>query len=229
MTIRLIASLRVGPVIGPGSSMEADLQEKFNMIYISHFPKMRNFAMSLCGNRDDAEDLAQEAFVRAFKGFEKCDNPDRLDNWLMRIVYRTFIDSRRAAHRRPRIQDGESKLEEEVADGNSKSPELILMEHQIDKDILEAIQLLDHTSQKMIYLVYIEERSPIEICESFGLNTQALRSRLFRLCNRLRRELESKFATTIEANSEPIRSDSFRRLRAPLRGVRKQSSMVAMC
>ena len=64
-------------------------------------PRLRRFAYSLCGDRDQADDLVQSACAKALGRLEQYRAGTRLDSWLFRIVQTTFIDEMRQRTRRP--------------------------------------------------------------------------------------------------------------------------------
>ncbi len=169
--------------------MKTSLEKEFERIYASHYGKMRNYAHHLCGSREDAEDITQDAFMRAYRALPNCDNLDKLDKWLTRIVFRTFVDFTRAQKRKPLVWNIESPLAEELADDGCTNPEQQTMQNSIDGRIMRAIQRLDQTSREMMVHAYVQDWSTSDIGQKFHLDTQAVRARLIRSCGRIRREL----------------------------------------
>lgn len=67
------------------------------------FTRLRRFALSLTGNRTDADDLVQDAVERALLHLDQWQRGTRLDSWMFRIAQNLFIDARRTAKRRRRV------------------------------------------------------------------------------------------------------------------------------
>ena len=63
-------------------------------------PRLRRFAYTLCGNRDDGDDLVQTACVKALRRMHQFQQGTRLDSWMFRIVQNTHLDSLRMTRRR---------------------------------------------------------------------------------------------------------------------------------
>src|SRR4051812_48960286 len=92
--------------------MEINKDLYFENMYRESYRKIFNFAKRLCGNYDQAEDLTQEAFMRAYSAIDTHHSGGKVDNWLMRIVYNLFLDSRRRASRRVK-EVNETRLDDE--------------------------------------------------------------------------------------------------------------------
>src|SRR5882724_2441915 len=63
-------------------------------------PRLRRFALSVTGNRADADDLVQDTLERALRHLDQWEPGTRLDSWMFRIAQNLFIDTRRAAARK---------------------------------------------------------------------------------------------------------------------------------
>ena len=73
----------------------------FEELVLRHQTRIYRVAYRLTGNHDDAEDLAQEAIIEAFRAFDRYQPGTYFDRWLSRIMSRTFIDIVRRRNRRP--------------------------------------------------------------------------------------------------------------------------------
>src|SRR5437588_10445078 len=92
-----------------------------------------NMAYRITGNRDDAEDLTQEAYLRAYRSFDKYNRALPFENWFFRILSNLFVDGLRRKPKQPPISldqplgdAGESDYVLEVADAESDPEEQIL-------------------------------------------------------------------------------------------------------
>lgn len=152
-----------------------------------HQDTYRRYATRVLGNSDDADDVLQLAFVRAFRSLRQCRNPARFGGWFFQIVInecRTF--TARRARRERRIVRDEAALDaaESWNEGNEGG----------GKDELEVIQQaldrLDVDQREAFVLKHVEELSYDEMAELTGAGVSALKMRVKRACERLRELLE---------------------------------------
>ena len=161
-------------------------------MYKELFPKMRNFAARLCRNKDEAEDVTQDAFLKAYKSFGTCDDSRQVDNWLMRIVYNTYLDRKRMKSRR--IQECGNSLGipdstiDDFADAND-SPEEIVLSSIASPELLSALATLDSDSRELMRQIFVEQRDQKDLSEEYGIRIGTLRSRIHRITLKLRNEL----------------------------------------
>ncbi len=189
--------------------MTQSKNQEFERMYRELFPKMANFAARLCRNKDEAEDVTQEAFLKAYRSFEISDDARRIDNWLMKIVYNTFLDRKRMKSRR--IQEmneammGVDSSIDDVADSR-KNPEEIVLGEAISPALLSALATLDADSRELIRQIYVERRDQHELSKEYGIRVGTLRSRIHRITLKLRHELTK--------NSQSMTSRSMKALSA---------------
>src|ERR1700684_4223649 len=82
-------------------------QARFTDLSMEHMPALYSAALRMTRNPSDAEDLVQETYLRAYRGFGGFTEGTNLRAWLYRILTNTYINSYRAAKRRPEIADVE--------------------------------------------------------------------------------------------------------------------------
>jgi RNA polymerase sigma-70 factor, ECF subfamily len=141
------------------------------------------FAVRMLGNREDAEDVLQLAFVRAFRALHRCEDPERFAAWLYQIVVnecRTYL-SRRTRRERRFLPDAEA------ADPATDHPWAALGEQD---EILQAVAQLSIEQREAFLLKHVEELSYEEMNELTGVGESALKMRVKRACERLRELLE---------------------------------------
>jgi len=145
-----------------------------------HSARVYRLAYRLTGNRQDAEDLTQEVFVRVFRSLSSY-TPGTFEGWLHRITTNLFLDS---ARRRQRIRfDG---LPDDVEDrwaGREPGPELAWEHQNLDRDVLAALDTLPPDFRAAVVLCDIEGQS----YEDVKLGT--VRSRIHRGRAQLREAL----------------------------------------
>jgi RNA polymerase sigma-70 factor (ECF subfamily) len=161
------------------------LNERFQAEALPLLPGMYSAAFRLTRNAADAEDLLQETFLRAFRGFHQFEEGTNLKAWLYRILTNTFINSYRKKQREPQtISEDEvedwylySKMTEE---GLEPSAEATVLESLPDEDVQEALSSLPDQFRIAVLLADVEGFSYKEIAEITGVPIGTVMSRLHR-------------------------------------------------
>jgi len=141
----------------------------------------------MLGNREDAEEALQDAFVRAYRSLGQCAAPERFDGWLFRILANRC---RTKGARRRRYEA--TFVADELALTATPDPaaERTPGEHdQGGEDLARALAHLDSNSREAFLLKYVEELSYEEMASLTGARVSALKMRVKRACERLRRIL----------------------------------------
>jgi len=154
----------------------------FERLMRRHQRQAYHVAYRLTGNHADAEDLAQEAFVRAFRFFDTYRRDLPFEKWLFRIISNLFVDDIR---RRSRIKtksldetmmiDGEAAPAMEIAD-STLSPERLIFHEELDDKIHFALNQLPVEFRQTVILADIEGKSYEEISEALDCNIGTVRS-----------------------------------------------------
>lgn len=145
------------------------------------------FATRMLGSRDDAEDVLQSAFVRAFRALRKCQDPERFGGWLYQIVVnetRSFA-TRRSRRDRWYIRDG-AVVENILDEGNAITDD----DGGFREEIQRALDQLVPEQREAFLLKHVEELSYEDMAEITGVGVSALKMRVKRAGERLRQLLE---------------------------------------
>jgi RNA polymerase sigma factor (sigma-70 family) len=150
----------------------------FSYIVDRHKDKAYNLAFRICGNHEEAEEIAQDSFLKAYRSLQGFKMKSSFATWLYRIVYNTSV-----SHVRTRKQTVLS-LDDFPADstnfiGNSSSEEEGETEYRSSL-INFALQKLTEEERALISLYYYEEMSIEEISEVTGINKPNIKVKLFR-------------------------------------------------
>lgn len=140
-------------------------------------------AYSVLRNRDDAEEVAQEAFVRAYRRFHELRDRDRFRAWLVRICWRLALDRLRADRRRRRREDAAAA---EPAAG--RSVEEVAAGREIEARVLDAVAALPDGLRLVVVLAAIEGHDMAVVGRLLRVPEGTVRSRL----HRARRALAEK-------------------------------------
>jgi len=144
-----------------------------------------NTAYRLSNSHDDASDIAQEAFVRAWNNLKSFRGDSAFSTWLYRIVTNVFLDDRKRKRARPHISlDQELELDESSVtrqyEDPSPGPEAI-MEGEERKEILaKAIASLPEAQRSMVVMYHTQGLAYEEIAEITQLPMGTVKSRLNR-------------------------------------------------
>jgi len=177
-------------------------RREFDELVMRYHKQAYNIAYRMAGNHADAEDLTQEAFIRAFRFFGQYRRELPFDSWLYKIMSNVFIDRLR---RRPKakirsldqpIQTDDGEAQFDVADPGD-GPEAAILSQEMDSRIQAALDTLPEVFRLTVIYADIEGLSYEEIAEATGTNIGTVRSRLHRGRRLLRNKLKG-FSTTLE-------------------------------
>jgi len=156
-----------------------------------------NLAYRMTGNREAAEDLTQEAYLRAYRSFDRYNRSLPFENWLFRILTNLFVDSLR---RRPKQQplsldhaidsaEGDEEYSFEIADYES-DPERIVLRDVMDERLQKALEALPPHFRTAVLLCDVEGMSYEEIARAMNTSVGTVRSRIHRGRRMLRKQME---------------------------------------
>jgi RNA polymerase sigma-70 factor (ECF subfamily) len=172
-------------------------QNTFESDIAEFVPQLYSAALRMTRNPADAEDVLQEALLKAFRGYHTFKAGTNLKAWLYRILTNTFINKYRQAGRRPaEVELGEledlylfKRLGESGTGGASRSAEEDALEQFVDTDIKEAVEALPDTFRLPVLLADVEGFSYKEIAEIMDVPIGTIMSRLHRGRKQLQRAL----------------------------------------
>ncbi len=148
-----------------------------------------NFAHWLTGNRDEAEDLVQETYVKALKGFSSFSLGTNFRAWMYRILRNTFLTSRTGLKVMVSLDDEDNAVAEPVVNDD---PESLLFARADQEEIRRALEQLPVAHREVILLCDVEEMSYKEIAELAGIPIGTVMSRLSRARRTMRSLLRAK-------------------------------------
>jgi RNA polymerase sigma-70 factor (ECF subfamily) len=163
----------IAAVLGGETDAYAELVDRYR-------DRCNRFAVRFLGDRDDADEALQSAFVRAFRGLAGFRDAGRFDSWLFQIVVnecRTFVTRR--AHRAERfVRDDRESRQASVEHSADRTALLAEIQHALDQ--------LEIDQRQAFLLKHVEELTYEEISEITGVGVSALKMRVQRACMRLR-------------------------------------------
>src|SRR5215207_4507876 len=154
---------------------------------MEYAPALYSAALRMTRNPADAEDLVQEAYLRAYRGFEGFAEGTNLRAWLYRILTNTYINSYRAKQRRPEERELDDVEElylyrrlDTLSPATGRSAEDELMDWFTEADVKHAVESLPEQFRLAVLLADIEGFSYREIAEILDIPIGTVMSRLHR-------------------------------------------------
>ena len=165
------------------SSAAADLERRFADFVASHRDRARRVAWRLVGGDEAAaEDVAQEAFVKAYRALGRFREESKLETWFYRILLRQAHNHRRWRAVRERWSGGS---EEDLADPSAPAPS----DPGLRRRIADALGRLTRRQREAFVLVHMEGFTVREAAAYLGKPTGTVKSHLHRALRGLRAEL----------------------------------------
>ena len=153
-----------------------------------HFERLYNFACWLTQDRLEAEDLVQETYAKALKGFSSFQPGTNFRAWIYKILRNTFLTSRTGLKATATVPlDPED--EEEISPSVSETPESILLQRSDGQLLEQAMEQLPVASREVLLLCEVEEMSYQEIAATLAIPIGTVMSRLSRARKALRDDL----------------------------------------
>jgi RNA polymerase sigma-70 factor, ECF subfamily len=146
----------------------------------------------MLGSGSDAEDIAQQVFVRVWKNAKRYEPRAKFTTWLLKITRNLVFNELRRRSRHPQVPlQGESEEEERpLKDEQAVAPDTSLLERELQQAVDAAIANLPETQRMAVILRRYEELSYEEIAEALDQSVSAVKSLLFRARTELRQSLQ---------------------------------------
>ena len=163
----------------------AERQARFEREALPFVDQLYSAGMRMTRNPQDAEDLVQETYAKAFAAFHQYTPGTNLKAWLYRILTNTYINTYRKKQRQPQqisdeLDDWQIVAAEAHTSSGLKSAEMEALEHLPDSDVKEALQELPDDFRYAVYLADVEGFPYKEIAEIMDTPMGTVMSRLHR-------------------------------------------------
>lgn len=162
---------------------------------LPHLDAVYRFALRLAGSADEAEDLVQETFLRAYRAWDQFEQGTRAKSWLFTICRNVFLRRRERAQRHEEIvsekadRSGPNPVNPVWVSASGSDPEGRFFDSIVDDKIIEAIEALPEEYRTAVVLSDVEGLPYAEIAELIDVPVGTVKSRLFRGRRRLQEQL----------------------------------------
>lgn len=164
-------------------------QEAFGQLIDRHASAIVNLAYRMVGNQAEAEDLAQEAFLAAFKALPTFRADAKFSTWLYRIVANKCKDWLRVKRPGQGLHDVDTDEHLDLHIAEERTPEVLLSRQQVVQELEQAIQRLPPLYREAFVMKHIEGLSYEEMEEILGISGDTLKMRVYKGRVQLSREL----------------------------------------
>src|SRR5438552_5232242 len=166
------------------ADVDREIEQEFEARLVESSTLAFRVAYGVVRNRQDAEDVAQEAFVRAHRSFHQLRNREKFRAWLVRMTWRLAIDRLRSDRRREarelaQLHSSPEHSTEEAVDARRRSAEL-----------WRAIDALPEKLRIVTILASIEGHDLVEVAALLSLPVGTIKSRLFLARRKLKEQLQ---------------------------------------
>jgi RNA polymerase sigma-70 factor (ECF subfamily) len=181
----------------PGSavSRDASLEREFEQRLADCPTLAYRVALGVLRNTAEAEDVAQEAMLRAYRNFHRLRDRERFRAWLVRTAWRLALDRIRAAGRRERRET--AAMSADVRNQRGTSAEDVAAAREFERHVAQAMDELPERFRLVMVLAAIEGYNTREVANLTGLPEGTVKSRLFLARKKLAESLKWLVKSTL--------------------------------
>jgi RNA polymerase sigma-70 factor, ECF subfamily len=188
------------PSIPDGALVRATIQgdrRAFDALVRRHQRLATQVAFRLVGNSDDADEIAQEAFCRAFTKLKSLSQPQRFAGWLVRIVSNQALNFRRGRALRqtfrlsdPAGADDSERPDLSLPDKQAQEPDEVMAGRELAQRVSQVLANLPEKQRLSLVLFSMEKVPQKEVAEMLEISVQAVKWHVFAARRKLKQELK---------------------------------------
>jgi RNA polymerase sigma-70 factor, ECF subfamily len=172
-------------VLAGETALYQELMRRYNQ-------RLYRLIRSVTHDEAEAEDVLQEAWVRAYEHLGQFEGRASFATWVTRIAYYEALARARKAKRWTPIENETGEIMADVKGSGDETPEAQAMRSEVGRMLEDAVQALPETYRTVFVLREIEQMSTGDTAECLGLSEEAVKTRLHRSRALLRRELTAR-------------------------------------
>lgn len=180
------------------SAILAGDSREFTVLVDTYKNVVFTVALRMVKNREEAEEVAQDTFIKVYKSLGKFKGDSKLSTWIYRIAYNTCLDRLKKSERRRKDVAIDELEGFEIKDIDNALEKLVQSEKQ--EMIKACIAKLSPKDAALLTLFYLEEKNLNELGEIIKMNQNAVKVGLFRARGRLAKVLKKQLEPEIIAN-----------------------------
>ena len=180
------------------AQVRAGNYDAFGVLVERHSRNLFRLAFRMTGNEQDAEDIVQETFMKAYRQLAKFDRRASFSTWLYRIAANGSLDLIRSRNRRQEQQEPAMEEGQELASSVSAgdpTPERLAFSVELKNLLAPALEQLSPMERAAFVLRHYEGLSTEDIGQALGVQAGAAKHSVFRAVQKLRRALEPLVST----------------------------------
>jgi RNA polymerase sigma-70 factor (ECF subfamily) len=176
-------------------------RDAFRVLVERHSRSLFRVAFRMTGNENDAEEVVQETFLRAYRNLSRFEQRANFGTWLYRIAINCAHDLRRVRQkhderREPEREDEEGMERMDTLPSGDPGPDRVVFSREVQRRVAAAMEGLGQLERAAFVLRHFEGYSIEEIGRTLGLRESATKNSIFRAVQKLRRALEPVVSTT---------------------------------
>ena len=167
--------------------------DAFRDLIEPHQASVFRIALSVLGNREEAEEATQDTFVRVYRGLHSFRGDAAFRGWVCRVAVNTCYNASRRARRRRAVEKAmDPWILPETGSGDKASPESETADREIGRKLRELIRKLPEKLHEVVVLSYLRDLSHDEIADALGIPRGTVKSRLHLARERLARDIRRR-------------------------------------
>lgn len=167
--------------------------EAFRQLVERHSRNVYRLAYRMTGNCRDAEDIVQEAFLKAYRQLDRFESRASFGTWVHRIAMNCSVDLLRSRPKREQTEDDDTLEHLAPGEGGAQhtmSPERLMASVEMSDRVNDALARLSALERAAFVLRHVEGQSILEISQALGIRDNAAKHCIFRAVRKMRLALE---------------------------------------
>src|SRR5262245_47030853 len=164
-------------------------RDGFRLLVERHSRALFRLAHRMTGNEHDAEDVVQEAFLRAYKRLDQFEDRSQVGSWLFRIAANCAYDLLRARQRRARHVEPDGERGADARPADDAGPDRLAAGSDVRRGVRAAMDEMSERERSAFALRHFEGWTIAEIADALGLDESATKQSIFRAVRKARSAL----------------------------------------